>query len=205
MNLLWLFVVGFVCSYLGSIPPGVINVSVLQYGLHGHRSLGLRFGLAASLVEFVYAAATVRFHIFLTENTSFTEDFELVSGIVLTILGVASLLSSNKAPSEKAVEESPRAFRKGLIIGVTNIMVIPFWLAVTAYLQSRSIVIIKGYDLFIYVAGISAGTFALMASVAYLSNRFQKVVENRKTVNKIPGIVLLTMGLYSFYNWFMMP
>ncbi len=204
MNLLWLFVVGFVCSYIGSIPPGVINISVLQYGLHGHRSLGLRFGLAASLVEFVYAAATVRFHIFLTENTSFTEDFELVSGLVLVTLGIFSLLNSNKAPSEKAVAESPKAFRKGLLVGITNIMVIPFWLAVTAYLQSRNIVSIKGYDLFIYVAGVSAGTFGLMATVAYLSHRFQKVVENRKTVNKIPGVVLISMGLYSLYNWAMM-
>lgn len=205
MNLFWLFFVGFVCSYLGSIPPGAINISVLQYGLHGHRSLGLRFGLAASLVEFVYAAATVRFNLFLTQHPTFTENFELLSGIVLVLLGALSLASSNKTPSEKITAESPRAFRKGLLIGLANPIVIPFWLGVTAYLQANNVIKIEGWDLLIYVAGISAGTFALMASVAYLSNRFQQIVENRKMVNRIPGIVLCAMGLYSFYKWFMMP
>lgn len=205
MNLLWLFTVGFVCSYLGSIPPGVINISVLQYGLHGHQKLGLRFGLAASLVEFVYAAGTVRFHLFLAQHETFTENFELISAIVLVTLGIVSLANSHRAPSAKATAESPRAFRKGLLIGLANPIVIPFWLGVTAYLQSHNIIVISGYDLFVYVAGISAGTFMLMATVVYLSRRFQRVVENRKVVNRIPGIVLLALGLYSFYNWFMMP
>lgn len=203
MDLIWLFVVGFVCSYLGSIPPGVINISVLQYGLHGHRSLGLRFALAACLVEFVYATATVRFHLFLTEHQAFTENFELISGIVLVALGIGSLANSEKTPSEKAVAESPKAFRKGLLVGVSNLIVIPFWLGVTAYLQSNDVIHIDGYGLLIYVTGITAGTFFLMANVAYLSHRFQAIVENRKVVNKVPGIVLLLMGLYSFYKWFM--
>lgn len=202
MDFLWVFLVGVVISYIGSIPPGAVNISVLQYGLQGQKSSALRFGLAACLVEFVYAAATVKFQLFLTEHTAISEHFQMVSAVVLLVLGIFSLTSSRKKARQPLATTSPRAFRKGLIIGVTNVMVIPFWLGVTAYLQNAQLIVITWYNLFIYVTGISIGTFLLVVTVAYLSNRFQTVVENKNIISKVPGIVFLSMGLYSFYLWF---
>lgn len=201
MELFSIFLIGVVISYAGSIPPGTINISVLQYGLKGQKSLALRFGLGACLVEFVYAAATVKFQLFLTEHTIISEHFQMFSALVLLSLGILNLTRKRKPKDGAVVPASPKAFRKGLLMGIANLMVIPFWLGVTAYLQNTKLIVITWYNLFIYVTGISIGTFLLVVTVAYLSHRFQKVVENKNLVSKIPGIVFLSMGLYSFYLW----
>ena len=201
MELLWIFLVGMLISYVGSIPPGAINISVLQYGLRGEKSLALRFGLAACLVEFVYAALTVKFQLLLTQYTIFTEHFQMISALVLFSLGIVSLTKSGKETQAAASAFSPKAFRKGLLIGAANVVVIPFWLGVTAYLQNSRLIEITWYNLFVYVTGIAVGSFLLMVTVTYLSHRFQSLVENQRIVNKIPGIVFLSMGLYSLYLW----
>ena len=201
MELVGIFLVGMVISYIGSIPPGAINISVLQYGLKGQKSFALRFALAACLVEFVYAAITVKFQLLLTEHTLFTEHFQMISALVLFSLGVISLAKSKKNNEIKEASDSPKAFRKGLLLGVANGVVIPFWLGVTAYLQNTRLVVIDWYNLLVYVTGIAVGSFLLMLTVTYLSHRFQTIVENRSLVSKIPGIIFISMGLYSFYLW----
>jgi len=53
MHLFQIFMVGLIFSFLGSIPPGTINLSVMQLGLKKQMQGALLFTLAAVLVEFV--------------------------------------------------------------------------------------------------------------------------------------------------------
>jgi len=51
---------------------------------------------------------------------------------------------------------------KGVLIGLTNPLAIPFWLAVTAYLQSMDWLSLPANSYLIYLAGISSGKFLLL-------------------------------------------
>ena len=51
MIYLQVFFVGLVFSFLGSIPPGTLNLCVLQLGLEKKVGAALRFALAVSIIE----------------------------------------------------------------------------------------------------------------------------------------------------------
>ena len=91
--MLQVFLVGFLFSFLGSIPPGTINLSVLQLGLQNQLRGALFFTLAATGVEFVYASLAVEFQIFITSNTSITENFQIISALAMMALGGRGYMS----------------------------------------------------------------------------------------------------------------
>lgn len=206
MSLFTVFIVATIVSFIGSIPPGTINISVMQLAILHKRSTAIAFGAAAALVELFYAGFTVRFHIFLTENTNITDYFHMIAGTAMMVLGILNLLSKTKATDVKTVHDQIRkrnAFRKGALLGIANPLTVPFWLAVTAYLQKHEWITLDGFNLYAYALGISVGTFILLLAVTQLGSKFKAIANNRLVVHIIPGILFICMGLYSYYQWYL--
>ena len=88
-------------------------------------------------------------------------------------------------------------FRKGFLISIANPLAIPFWIAITAYLTSNEWIALTSSNELIYVAGISTGTLSLLMTVTFLGSRASRLIQKQERAKKIPGFVLLGMGLYS--------
>jgi len=195
------FLVGLFFSYLGSIPPGMINISILQLSMQNKKGAAISFTIAAVIVEFVYAAIAVRFQIFLTENTSITDHFQLVTAAVLIGLGIANLLTQKKKSIEVKKGEKRNAFKRGALISLANPLAIPFWLAVTSYLQSMNWIHLEHSSFWWYIVGISTGTFLLLLTIIVLTARYSLFLNNQFIVYKVPGLIFIGMGLWSVYQW----
>jgi threonine/homoserine/homoserine lactone efflux protein len=198
------FIIAFVVSYLGSIPPGTINITSMQLSVQNHRRAAFFFALAASITEFIYAGVTVRLQIFLSEKPFFTEYFQIITALAMLALGVANLLTKTNSQSllSKTTELKGRnGFKRGVILGVLNPLTIPFWLAVTAYLQNHRLISLSGVNFWLYLSGISIGTFALLLTVNRLGARFTNIADNQLLVHRLPGIIFILLGLYNFIDW----
>jgi len=196
MNLQTL-IVAFVVSYVGSIPPGTINVSVMQLAIQKRRRAAVFFAFAASAVEFIYAGFTVQFHILLTNNAAFSGYFKIITSIALMVLGLWNIFS--KSTSKSIIAHSTKGrhgFLRGMILGILNPMTIPFWLAITTYLENDNLVDVEGFGFWIYLIGLSAGTFCLLLTVNASGSRFTKIADNKFIVHKVPGILLFGIGIY---------
>ncbi len=201
---LQVLIVAFVVSYLGSIPPGTINITSMQLSVQGLKRLAFFFALAASLTEFVYAGITVKFQIFLSQRTGFTENFTLITAVAMIVLGVINLFSktdTEKLMSRTAQIKGRNGFKKGVILGLLNPLTIPFWLTVTAYLQANQWISLKEYHFWIYISGLTVGTFLLLLTVNRLGSKFTNIANNQCLVHKVPGITFLGLGLYNIYQW----
>lgn len=196
-------IISFAVSYLGSIPPGTINVTTMQMTILGHKRGALFFALAASLTEFVYAGFTVRFQIFLSEKPVITENFQIITAVAMLVLAVVNLRAKTDSSGVYAKGElkGRNGFKQGFVLGILNPLTVPFWLAVTAYLQSNNWVSLSGNLFWIYLVGISTGTFALLMTVRSVGARFRQVADNNFLVHKVPGIVFLLLGLYNLVKW----
>ena len=197
------FVLAFIISYLGSIPPGIVNVSVMQMGIQNHKRAAVFFSLSASLVEFLYAGLTVKFQIFLKHSTQLEDHFQIITAIALVGVGILSLLSKAKSADVHGEEitKGRVGFRRGIILGFLNPMTIPFWLMVTAYIQNHDVVPLEGSAYWLYIGGISSGTFCLLMSVLWLGNKFVNISDNQLLVHKCPGILLIGLGVYTLVKW----
>ncbi|MGL1885379.1 MAG: LysE family transporter [Reichenbachiella sp.] len=193
--------IAFAVSFVGSIPPGTINLTVLQLAMQGRKSAALSFGLAAAIVEYGYAAIAIRFQIYLMQSADINFWFKLVSGSVLLLLGIYNLLKTPKEGQRNELKgEKRNAFVKGAMVGLTNPLSIPFWLAVTAYLDTMGWIALDHNNFWLFVTGISAGTFSLLFVVTYFGAKIQSLQKNPFILYKLPGILFIAMGIWTFLN-----
>jgi len=195
-----LLLIAFSVSFIGSIPPGTINLRAAQYAMQGRKEAAIYFALAAVLIEFVYALIAVRFQIFLTSNLELNFWFKVVSGSILIFLGLVNLFKKPQQKSPSSFKERRSAFAKGTLMALANPLSIPFWLMVTAYLDAMSWINLDNHNFWIYVIGISTGTFTLLLIVVYFGNKFQQLQHNTLVLYRIPGIILILTGGWTFVS-----
>jgi len=191
-------IVAFIVSYIGSIPPGSINVSVMQLSILKKHRAAIFFALAASSVEFIYAGVTVRFHIFLNTHPLISDYFKIVTSIVLIALGLWNILSKKTSSSIGTHTKltGRHGFLRGLVLGILNPMTIPFWLAITTYLENDGLIDVLAFGFWAYLTGLSMGTFCLLLTVDALGKRFMKFSDNKFLVRRVPGVILIGLGIY---------
>jgi len=154
-------IVAFIISYIGSIPPGTINVSVMQLAILGKKRAAVFFAFAACAVEFVYAGITVQFRIFLNNNEEIADYFRIITSIALIGLGLWNIFSKSTASSVKVDTRitGRHGFLRGLILGFLNPMTIPFWLAITTYLENDGLINVQGYGYWVYLIGLAHSAY----------------------------------------------
>lgn len=196
------FIVAFLVSLFGSVPPGSINVTAMQMGILGKLRAAYFLILGATIIEICYALVVVNFQIFLQENLELTHHFKLVTATVLTFLGLYSLLNYRKKemPVQKELK-GRNGFMKGLLLGLFNPLAIPFWLAVTAYLQNNQWILLYGAGFWLYLGGIFLGSLVTLLLAVRLGSKFKAISNNRLLVGVIPGVTFLLLAAYNLYEW----
>lgn len=196
-------IIALLVSYLGSVPPGTINVSVMQLAIQEKQRAAFFLALAASLVEFVYAGITVRFQLFLSNSQWFTDHFYIITALPMIVLGIGNLFSSSHSGSfiSHVKAKGRSGFGRGLILGILNPLTLPYWLTVTAYLQTHSLISLEGSSYWLYLVGISTGTFLLLLSILAIGRRFQRIADNQFLVHKLPGFIFVGLGIYNVIIW----
>ncbi len=192
------FLAGLIFSFLGSIPPGTMNLAVLQLGLEQKIKTALRFSLAVAIIEYPYAWIAVEFEDWITSSPVIIENFQLITAIVMTVIGLFTIWSARK-PSDFSVRFNESGFRRGLVLSILNPMAIPFWIGITAYLKAQEWIDLSTAGLLhSYVFGTSVGVLLLLILFTFLAKRLSGYVTNNALVKLIPGITLLVLGLYAF-------
>jgi threonine/homoserine/homoserine lactone efflux protein len=195
------FFIAFFFSFIGTIPPGTLNLTIVQMGLAHRVRQAWRFALASSAVEYIYAWIAVEFESLITSSPAVIENFELITAIVMITLGVVSLLTAKK-PSPIVERFNESGFRKGFILGVLNPMALPFWVAMTAYIRSqRWVTLDTGIELHAYLLGVALGGFALMMVFFFLARKVVVYFEGNTWLKRIPGITLLILGVYALIRY----
>jgi len=200
--ILQVFLIGLVFSFIGSIPPGTLNILVLQLGLENKIKIALRFALAVSLVEYPYAWIAVAFEDWITSSPLVLQNFQLTGATVMTTVGVFSLWSARK-PSEFSVRMQESGFRRGLILSILNPQAIPFWIAITAYLKMEGwIDLSTNMRLHSYVLGTSVGVMILLTLLAVLARNVSATFQTSRMLRLLPGAILLLLGTVGLAKYF---
>ena len=194
------FVIGAVASFLGSIPPGTLNILVLQLGLENKLKAALRFALAVALIEYPYSWIAVEFEAWITSSPSIQENFKLLAAVVMITLGLLGIWTAQK-PTMATVKMQESGFVRGLILSILNPQAIPWWIGVTAYLKSEGWIILDTpLRLHSYVLGTSVGVLLLLILLAIMAERLSHLVKHNKVLAMAPGVLLLLLGLYTLLS-----
>jgi threonine/homoserine/homoserine lactone efflux protein len=195
------FLVAFFFSFIGTIPPGSLNLNILQLGMDGKIKTAWRFALAAALIEYPYAWAAVKFEQFITSSPLIMNNISLITAIVMTLLGVFNLWASYR-PTTYSTKFHNSGFRRGIGLAILNPLALPFWVGTTAYLNGQHWINLNTpLGLQAYLFGVSAGALFFFMMVAYLAKKIVSEIQIGTRLKRIPGFVMLALGIYAFIQY----
>lgn len=203
MSVLSSFFIACLFSFIGSIPPGTINLTIVQLGLEKKLKIAWRFALAAAIVEYPYAWLAITFKTFILSSPLVIANMKLITAIVMTLLGGINVFSrADNVSFTRRFEAS--GFRRGIFLGILNPLAVPYWLGITAYLEAhRWIDLSSSANLHAYLTGVSIGALLILMMFAFLANKIVTISNLGTRLKKVPGFILLALGVYAFVDYFM--
>jgi threonine/homoserine/homoserine lactone efflux protein len=201
MDAVRVFAYAFGFSFAGSIPPGTINLTAIQLGLEHRLGVAWRFAAAAACIEYPYAWVAIQFEQWITTSPALRSNILLTGGLVMVFIGFLNMYASGRT-SRLALRIQASGFRRGLAYSILNPLVLPYWIAVTAYLRRNGWIDLSGpLNLHAYLAGVSLGAFTLLMLSAFMARRMVKAYQPQSRVRLIPGMILIVLGLYSLFRY----
>jgi hypothetical protein len=194
--------VGFLVSFVGSLPLGYLNIIGVEiFSELGINSLGYYlFGVI--VVEAVVIYFTVIFANQLAENKKLMKSIDFFAVFFFMLLAYLFLAHSNQTSEEHNyledyVQYSP--FLIGMVLCGLNFIQIPFWMGWNLYLMNvKSISLIQRLK-FYYILGTLVGTFfGMLAVIVLLDSLSQKILDYSKFI--IPIVIPLFFVVLAFFQ-----
>ncbi|TDE29251.1 hypothetical protein E0I61_08780 [Flavobacterium ranwuense] len=165
--------VGFLVSFIGSIPLGYLNVIGFEiYSKLGMNSL-VFFLLGVIFVEMFVIYFTLIFAKQLVNNKKLMKIIDFFSVFFLLILGYSFYASSDQTVEQQGILEkyamySP--FLIGVFLNCINFLQLPFWTGWNLYLMNGNHISIVNKLKQYYIAGTLFGTFLGMLTLVLILN-----------------------------------
>ena len=199
------FLITFFISFVGSIHPGPLNLSVIQTTLQKGFYSALLLAFGGVIPEIIYGYLAVE-GVMLFEK--YPEAFNVMTWMVVPILlglGIQQILHSEKSKQFvkplKIVEETALkgASTRGFFLSLFNPQLLPYWIVVLINYQNYNFLKISEFsDKLFFVLGTSMGAFTLSYVYAYLAFKQREKISkylNQSHFEQIIGWTFVVMGI----------
>ena len=203
MTIFFYFIIALVLSFLGSLPIGLITLTITQKTIQNGRHSGLMIALGATVMEFIYTFIALLSLDFFTQNTAIGNYIKIFATVVFLVMGIYFLWKKNSAQLKAASEYNYFDFLRGFIVGVMNMLIVPFWIFLGIWLESNGISFEKNSIIFVFSIGAAIG--ALLAFLGYIllsEYIVSKTKEINRYTNKAVGVLFLGLGIFQLSQFF---
>ncbi|MDZ4846902.1 MAG: LysE family transporter [Chitinophagales bacterium] len=191
------FLLGAGMSFIGTLPPGVISITVMDTAARKTLRDGLIVAGAAAFVEFFQAVAAVLFGSMLSKNIYISTIIQYSAAPVFLLFGLFILLKKDTPKIEHQKTGTASNITKGMLVSASNLIVIPFWILWSSYFASNGWIDYSVTTVILFSLGITLGTFFALSLYAKLgltiANKSEKLAYWGR---KIIGIIFLLFGFY---------
>lgn len=198
--------VGFLVSFLGSIPLGYLNV--IGFDIYSQKGLPstLYFLLGVILVEMLVIYLTLIFADKLAANKKLTMYIEGFSVVFIFVLAYVFYAGADSESHNKTVFANigNNYFLAGLFFSAINFIQLPFWTGWNLYLLNGKYIEISNFRKYFYVFGTVAGTFCGMLALILALHYFAANVEflSKYLMKIIIPLVFVGLGIFHGIQFF---
>jgi threonine/homoserine/homoserine lactone efflux protein len=172
LSFLW----GVAWSYLFSLPPGIINLSVLDTTAHKGLKYGIVLALAACIVEFVQSFIGTKFSAWFMTHDNIKVYIKIAIIPIFIVLSINYYRKAYRTYRDKKLNidsdnkgRKIGSFGKGILVGILNPIAIPFFIFLAAKTEGEGLLKDTWPSIFVYVTGTTIGTFLAFLTYALLS------------------------------------
>lgn len=189
------FFLGLIVNFIGYIPPGNINLTLVQIAINRGMKQAMQFIIAFSCVEFFFTFFIMNAAKWLSAQVHLDTIIDWVMVALFGTLGVITWLNRKKPP--KANYSQRDSIKYGIILGFVNPMQVPFWMIAGTYLITHQWIISGNLALTIFSLGSGAGAFLCL----FLYGKFAQYIQSRfeistRAINTGIALLFFSFAIY---------
>ena len=192
---------GFLVSYLGFMPPSMLNLTASKIFLEKDKKAAYQFTLGSAVVVFIQFFIS---YFIVTSITKFPNILFWIKNISIVLFAAISIyfltkeIVKNKNPAKKQ-REHKNNFMYGISLSFINMFAIPFFAISYSLLKTEGFINAKKTSLLLFAIGISVGTIAIFCSYMFVIKKFKNkvVVNSTRFFNPIIGVITGFFAIYS--------
>lgn len=189
---------GLAITFMTTLLPGLINMTVAKISLKEDKSRALMLGAGASVVVFFQALVATVFARFIDQRTDINHLIQEIGiGIFILLSFYFFFFTPKKKIQNEVIISSKRShFFMGMLLSLINVFPIPFYVILSISLGSYDYFQFEKPFIILFSLGASLGALG----VFYLYANFIQKIESRaeffiKNVNYLLGSVTLFIAI----------
>ena len=191
------FFIGLIANFIGYIPPGNINLALVQITINKGIKSALQFIIAFSCVEFFFTYFIMNAADWLSQQVNLNTIIDWVMMVLFGVMGAITWIHRKKPPESKKNSEHD-SIKYGILLGFLNPVQVPFWMITGTYLITHQWIETGRLALVIFSIGSAAGAFLCLfiyaKSASYVQN---KLALSNRTINT--GIAILFFAFSAYH------
>lgn len=205
-----IFLITFFISFVGSIHPGPLNLSVIQTSLQKGIFAALLLAFGGVIPEIIYGYLAVEGIVIFEKYPTVFQFMQWAMIPILWGLGIQQIIASRQ--SNQIVENTKKitqtaskgastrgASIRGFFLSIFNPQLLPYWIVILINYQNYEFLkIINFSDKIFFILGTSLGAFVLNYLYAYVAYRQRERIFkylNQKYFEQIIGWTFMIVGL----------
>ena len=204
IELLKVFFIGFLISFLGQLPLGNMNLTATQLSVQENLRNAWKYGLGIVLVEIIYLRLALTGMDWVVEHKQLFRIMGWLTVILFVALGVLAFVMARKQTSAKKgllLNNKMNRFLLGMVVSGINPAQIPFWFLWSTQLLNSKVLSPTNAQFNLFTAG--AGLVSLAGLALYIHGGkwlITKLKTSNRGLNIFMGIVFILAGLFQLYN-----
>jgi len=183
--------IGFIIGFLGYLPPGNINLTVVQMSIGRSRGHVWHFILFAALMEFIYCFSSLMGMKVLLAQPQWIIALRWASVVVFTALGILTFFHKARSDAKPS-----SGLRRGMIIAVLNPLQIPFWLIWGVYAMQSGWVQPDYLSITLFSIITATGTIAILWLYSAAGRKLEAQLNARqRLLNLVIGSILIGLAV----------
>ena len=193
---LWL---GFTSSFIGTLPLGMLNLTVLQLSLADRQKQAIAFSLGATVIEFVQIGVTLLGMNVLLAIPQLSNIFSIISIPILVYLAVKNLKKDSNTEGGALTPKS--TFYQGIVLGFANVIVYPFWLLWGNIFVQNGWLTPTPMAYFYFSFAAALGTFGAFLFFILLGKiLWKRLTRLQGIIDKLIAYTFLGFAAFQFYT-----
>lgn len=170
MAILTNLLIGLVGSFVGVLPPGLINMYALKVGIREGRRKALIFSLGVCVTVFIQTVIALIFARYLEKHPEIVDVLQKTAlgiFIALTIYFFFIAKDTRREIREEDEKSKTRRFMTGMLVAGLNLLPLPYWVYIGITFSSFGWFSFEIPDLYFAALGSAMGTFIALATYVY--------------------------------------
>lgn len=193
--------IGFLMSFVGLIPPGMLNMTAVRTKIEKSKKAAILFILGAAIIVIPQAYIALAFAKYFAKNPQIIERLKIAGIFVLFSLSIFFFIQARKKFKGEGKRKKGNHFLTGMLMSSMNMLAIPFYVFMSSVLETKNLLILAQPYIAFFVFGVFSGALFLFMIYVWFAVFIEKKAQFiARNINYILSILFFILGILTLIN-----